>query len=793
MTTAISNSSIGVDSPKNVAELSNAIEASEKIGTISSKSQRLLSAAKFMLELRLAYGSSNWRRVGHLLTSISINLLPEIVQPEVFRIRNNLLEHTAREKVISSLKHGGLCGSPTSIDVSIISTDSLDASIRYINAMSNDSENIKYLEKIVVAIRRLRKSTLERDIGAQVNCLSYIDAFVGTTEKEWISNELSLTKILIENEEACEKILSALRKGDGIGEPGALDTSTISTKDLHAALEVSKKLSHATDNTLLIISSGKKVLGLREAFRLERWYDIEDFARDSEAQGGVLSENEREALGLDDAERVETEIMALISEVHIKKAIVLLRNAIIQGRPTFEGAHIDIATVDTTAIDNALQRAELAGVRAGEGQQLVLTAKYIKKLRLSLIEGNWPNVISTLEQIDEIGASPFAAEEISQVRIYAHWYSSVRDVTLGLVNAIATKNVEKLKSLMQRAEVLRLDQNPDVDISSIVIHARTLLVKLQKVDYELEDSLDLSHVHMVSSLDKARRLSYTRSSNAQLVSNRLDRFHSLETRAKQAIEDIDVEEMKLLLQQAERERFSLSFDNELKKFLSLPKSQILQLKLQLYVSRKDVDNISLITMEIKDIYFKGFENSSEIFDVKLFPNLRPGKNDLDIVSRMSFTTEPILKSLTVLDENHNLVSLRIFKYVLGFMGDRKFTHPLTIAVEAIQTAYFHPMLRDELFLQIVKQLNKNPSNTSLKRGYAILYATICTFPPSEVLENYLETFLRTRKLTRIAKRMHVIVYLRARDNPPTLRDIESTINEFLVYLDGSLTVDDGAK
>ena len=65
----------------------------------------------------------------------------------------------------------------------------------------------------------------------------------------------------------------------------------------------------------------------------------------------------------------------------------------------------------------------------------------------------------------------------------------MRDVTLGLVNAIATKNVEKLKTLMQRAEVLRLDQNPDVDVSSIVIHARTLLVKLQKLDYELEDSL----------------------------------------------------------------------------------------------------------------------------------------------------------------------------------------------------------------------------------------------------------------------------------------------------------------
>ena len=39
---------------------------------------------------------------------------------------------------------------------------------------------------------------------------------------------------------ACEKILSALRKGDGIGEPGAMDTSTISIKDLHAALELAK-------------------------------------------------------------------------------------------------------------------------------------------------------------------------------------------------------------------------------------------------------------------------------------------------------------------------------------------------------------------------------------------------------------------------------------------------------------------------------------------------------------------------------------------------------------------------
>ena len=50
------------------------------------------------------------------------------------------------------------------------------------------------------------------------------------------------------------------------------------------------------------------------------------------------------------------------------------------------------------------------------------------------------------------------------------------------------------------------------------------------------------------SLDKARRLSYAMSSNAQLVSQRLVSFHDLEARAKIAIDNIDVEEMKELLQ-----------------------------------------------------------------------------------------------------------------------------------------------------------------------------------------------------------------------------------------------------
>jgi hypothetical protein len=805
LTKALSNIPSGVQDEKNLDELSKAIDFSEKIGATSANSHRLLNAANFVLELRYAFANANWRKVGKLLTGVSINLFPANVQPEVYRIRDHLLEHTARQKVVTSLKEGGLSGSSDDIDVSGISTDGLDVSLRYINAMSSESESIKYLEKIVVAVRRLRKATLDRDVNAQINCISYIDTFIGNAEKAWISEEIKLTKILMENEEACEQICSAMREGDGIGEPGALDMSTISTKDLRMALDRAKSLAHATPHTSRIISSGMKVLSLREAFRMERWYDIEEFASESAAKGGLLSAEERGTLGIDDADRVETELKFLISEVHIKKAIVLLRNAIMYGRPSFEGTHIDVATIDTTAIDNALEKAELAGVRAGEGQQLVVTAKYIKKMRLALLDGHWPNVISTIEQIDEIEASPFAAEEINQVKMYAHWHSSVRDVTLGLVNAIAAKNVEKLRVFMQRAKVLRLDQMPDGDISSIVIHANTLLVKLEKLNYELEDSLEQSHVQMGISLDKARRLSYAKSPNAKLVSQRLENFNDLEVRAKQAIEDIDVQEMKDLLQLAKSRYFTLSSEKELKKIVSLPLTQILQLQLRLYISRNDVEKIAATTIKVKDFYFSEMKNANSVFNIEKFPNLRNNDSnikdsvDRDVSTILSFSKEPMETSLTILDEKHSIVSRRMFKYVLGYMGDRHFTHPITVAVEVIQTAYLHSQLRDELFLQIVKQLKRNPSTISLKRGHALLFATLKMFPPSEHLENYLEIFLRKQKLNRILQQLHTIVYLRLNANAPTLQDVKHAIDEYAEVLKingnnaGSLVKDGGTK
>ena len=56
----------------------------------------------------------------------------------------------------------------------------------------------------------------------------------------------------------------------------------------------------------------------------------------------------------------------------------------------------------------------------------------------------------------------------------------------------------------------------------------------------------------------------------------------------------------------------------------------------------------------------------------------------------------------------------------------------------------HTALRDETFVQIMKQLSDNPRRASCIRGWTLLDVCLKSFPPSDILENFLEGFVRTR-------------------------------------------------
>ena len=109
-------------------------------------------------------------------------------------------------------------------------------------------------------------------------------------------------------------------------------------------------------------------------------------------------------------------------------------------------------------------------------------------------------------------------------------------------------------------------------------------------------------------------------------------------------------------------------------------------------------------------------------------------------------------------------------------------YPATLARELLECALLHPLLRDELYLQIVKQLRHNPSARSEILGVVLLDFCLECFPPSEIIENALEFFLIERGQQRNGsedvrhdteasiRRLHRIVYT----GPVNEHDIPST-------------------
>ena len=99
----------------------------------------------------------------------------------------------------------------------------------------------------------------------------------------------------------------------------------------------------------------------------------------------------------------------------------------------------------------------------------------------------------------------------------------------------------------------------------------------------------------------------------------------------------------------------------------------------------------------------------------------------------------------------------------------------------MQECIDNPELRDETFLQIMKQLRDNPSSVSLDRGWVLLQLCLQTFPPSEDAENFVEYFLRTRSAKACVRALHRTLF---RGPAPAPLDA-SAIDEALSHTGGA--------
>ncbi|KAI8384467.1 uncharacterized protein BYT42DRAFT_562625 [Radiomyces spectabilis] len=112
---------------------------------------------------------------------------------------------------------------------------------------------------------------------------------------------------------------------------------------------------------------------------------------------------------------------------------------------------------------------------------------------------------------------------------------------------------------------------------------------------------------------------------------------------------------------------------------------------------------------------------------------------------LQWTKDSIRQPLIMLNKDLYKDALRCFKLIQIIMGERPRPRGSN-EIEEMQTilscGITKGQMRDEIYVQLCRQLNGNPKGESIKKGWEILCVISVTFPPSKNLESYLFNFIQ---------------------------------------------------
>jgi len=149
-------------------------------------------------------------------------------------------------------------------------------------------------------------------------------------------------------------------------------------------------------------------------------------------------------------------------------------------------------------------------------------------------------------------------------------------------------------------------------------------------------------------------------------------------------------------------------------------------------------------------YIQFFIKQKGLYEVRNFSFLRTisgnskrSKNQPEMLSyQKGSIPRSLLKFSKYNADKHKQGQLRAqavmcFDHLLDFMADRPNATRAVSGHEIVIRGFCEPLLRDEIFLQIIKQCTKNPNKPSILLGWRLLCSCLAAFPPSGKFAPYL--------------------------------------------------------
>jgi len=450
------------------------------------------------------------------------------------------------------------------------------------------------------------------------------------------------------------------------------------------------------------------------------------------------------SLGLEgdtDFEEVKRAFDKSKKEITAKKN---LASSMLVGGPSVRGEDYT-ATVRVEELDRLIQALKDLKPWYNPGIGNILkAAEFLVSLRMLLIAGEWEELDKKVSAEASKHPALSALHELAIVKEELIYRTNVKDVIAKLEAAIEDKQLSSIKLYLQQGETLHIEWSPELNAKASetrdrleLIHAQIAFAEENKIQAELERAVEMCTEFNYYN-EEVERVTQLR--DAIIMFN------------KETALALNVCEFEMLNRQLRIAKTMGIQENPLIndiKVILFECDELMQRHIQHMVALELGDIALIIDRNIAFCDARLMPNKA-LYDWKAYPGFKDPtawasskwtRRAERAAGFFKFSKEKIHESLTKLDSKLNEKAIECNTSIRVVMGDKIASNPMLEAKSLLIKVYKFPKLKEEVLLQLMKQLTKNPSPTSVAKGWKLFALLLRTFT-SRALEERIFVFLR---------------------------------------------------
>lgn len=391
--------------------------------------------------------------------------------------------------------------------------------------------------------------------------------------------------------------------------------------------------------------------------------------------------------------------------------------------------------------------------------------------------------------------------------------AGVHELIAALFDSVERCDIDDIRNVLRKGEKRGLQERVhDLPLQEALTKAKDYLEKYSLIHARLAEALsgvNRNPIELRRIADEARSIVLPNSTDSRLVQecDRLCQLAELElapliVHASETVPDREaLDELVLKIRKQERMGGMRELE-KLEQLIAMDEERLIQEQLRAASRHQNEERRVKLSIRFREIHLEQnpgmfrFHNFTDLKDPKEWSSEASSKRYLPgnllkretRASRMLYSTRtPIQTPLTKSAEsavNLKRFSLRANRTLLAYCGDLEVDDMTEFGGDVCQGlhellvfALGEHKIRDEIYCQIMKHLTENRRPGSVTRSWNFLAFCLLTFPPSSVLDLYLEYFIRSNApapdVMSLLDKLHQGVFMGERPTAPTLNEIKS--------------------